>query len=364
MKKISLLLLGFALAFNAFSQKPVISFESKSYDFGKLAEEDEKAIHVFDFINTGNSPLVINRVQASCGCTTPTWTKEPIEPGKKGTVTVVYSTVNRPGAFTKSITVYSNATDNQAVLIIKGEVVPKSSSLSSSAQSLPVLMGGTLRLKSKIVQMNNVDKGKTQMRELEILNSGKSNIKVGVENMPKYLIARVVPQVLGPNESGKIIFTLSSALCSQWGPLANDVYVTLNGQKSFTDDYQIKVISNIVEDFSKLTLDQKRKAPIFDSPTRTIDLGVVTQGLKKTTKVKISNKGVSALEIRRVINNNKELAVNQNKLTIAGGRVSALDVALDASALPEGDYKKSITVQTNDPDNSYVMFVLSWKVKK
>jgi hypothetical protein len=69
--------------------------------------------------------LVVNRVQASCGCTTPVWTKEPIEYGKKGEVTVTYNTTGRPGAFTKTITVYSNDTVNQAILIIRGEVIPK-----------------------------------------------------------------------------------------------------------------------------------------------------------------------------------------------------------------------------------------------
>jgi hypothetical protein len=69
--------------------------------------------------------LVINRVQASCGCTTPTWTKEPIEPGKSGSIVVTYNPLGRPGIFVKTITVYSNATDEQTVLIIKGDVIPK-----------------------------------------------------------------------------------------------------------------------------------------------------------------------------------------------------------------------------------------------
>jgi len=125
MKKVNLLLFGLFVALASFAQQPVITFETKTHDFGVVKEEAEKATYVFSFTNTGKAPLVINRVQASCGCTTPTWTKEPIEPGKKGTVTVVYSTANRPGAFTKSITVYSNAAEEQIVLMIKGEVTPK-----------------------------------------------------------------------------------------------------------------------------------------------------------------------------------------------------------------------------------------------
>jgi len=77
-------LLGLMLTMVSFAQKAVINFEVKTYDFGKINEDDGKATYIFNFTNAGNSPLVVSRVQASCGCTTPTWTKEPIEPGKKG----------------------------------------------------------------------------------------------------------------------------------------------------------------------------------------------------------------------------------------------------------------------------------------
>lgn len=117
-----LVCLVFSLA--AMAQKPVISFDVKEHDFGKINEKDGSVTYVFNFTNKGNAPLVISRVQASCGCTTPTWSKEPIEPGKKGAVTVTYNTANRPGMFTKTITVYSNDALEQTVLIIKGEVIP------------------------------------------------------------------------------------------------------------------------------------------------------------------------------------------------------------------------------------------------
>lgn len=124
MKKYSILMVCLVLSLVAMSQKPIISFQEKMHDFGKIYEKDGNVSYVFNFDNKGNAPLVINKVQASCGCTTPTWTKEPVAAGKKGAITVTYSTANRPGLFTKTITVYSNDTINQAVLIIKGEVIP------------------------------------------------------------------------------------------------------------------------------------------------------------------------------------------------------------------------------------------------
>ncbi|MBV5342190.1 DUF1573 domain-containing protein, partial [bacterium] len=116
-------------------------FEKSSHDFGKINEEEGKATIVFNFTNKGNAPMVVSRVQASCGCTTPTWTKEPIEPGKKGTITVAYNPLGRPGAFTKTISVYSNAAEEVVNLTIRGEVIPKPTSENNSTSLLPVIMG-------------------------------------------------------------------------------------------------------------------------------------------------------------------------------------------------------------------------------
>ena len=126
MKKLSFLIVCIVLSLTAvMAQKAVANFEIKEHDFGKINEADCNVTYKFEFVNKGNAPLVINRVQASCGCTTPTWTKEPIEAGKKGSITVTYAASGRPGAFTKAITVYSNAVDEQTVLVIKGQVIPK-----------------------------------------------------------------------------------------------------------------------------------------------------------------------------------------------------------------------------------------------
>lgn len=96
-----------------------INFKETSHDFGKLKEGDA-AIAEFAFKNTGDKPLIIQNVRPSCGCTTPYWSKDPINPGKEGVIKASYGTKGRPGAFNKSITVTSNA--GKEVLYIKGIV--------------------------------------------------------------------------------------------------------------------------------------------------------------------------------------------------------------------------------------------------
>jgi len=98
-----------------------IQFEEESHEFGNI-KEGTMATYEFKFKNTGKEPLILSNVQASCGCTTPSWTREPIAPGKTGTVTATYNSNGRPGAFSKSITVTSNSKSGQKVLTIRGFV--------------------------------------------------------------------------------------------------------------------------------------------------------------------------------------------------------------------------------------------------
>ena len=99
-----------------------IEFTEKTHDYGKI-QKGADGNCVFEFKNTGNEPLVLGAVKASCGCTTPNWTKDPVMPGQTGTIKVKYNT-NNIGGFNKTITVPSNAVnDPRVVLRIKGTVL-------------------------------------------------------------------------------------------------------------------------------------------------------------------------------------------------------------------------------------------------
>jgi len=102
---------------------PGIKFSELVYDFGTFPEETGKVAYTFEFTNTGKSVLILQNVKASCGCTTPTWTKEPVAPGGMGVVEVIFDATGRAGAFNKTITVTTNA--GEETLTIKGEVIPK-----------------------------------------------------------------------------------------------------------------------------------------------------------------------------------------------------------------------------------------------
>ena len=101
---------------------PEVKFESEVVDYGTI-EHNADGNREFKFKNTGKEPLVISNCQGSCGCTVPTWPKEPIMPGKTASIKVKYAT-DRIGAFEKTVTVTSNAKTPSVVLRIKGVVKP------------------------------------------------------------------------------------------------------------------------------------------------------------------------------------------------------------------------------------------------
>jgi len=112
-----------------FAQKgPKIEFKDKdnTIDYGKVSKEDDNGLRTFVFTNTGDEPLILREAKSTCGCTVPTFSKEPIAPGKSGSIDVKYNM--NPGPIRKTITVESNAVnveDGRVAIKIKGEVVEK-----------------------------------------------------------------------------------------------------------------------------------------------------------------------------------------------------------------------------------------------
>jgi hypothetical protein len=105
-------------------KKPVITFENQVCNFGKVKYKPNTVIKVkFYYKNTGDAPLIINKVDAACGCTVPTWTKKPIIGGTRDYVSVVFKMKGKTGTLQKSLYVNSNSDQKVTVLHLKGEII-------------------------------------------------------------------------------------------------------------------------------------------------------------------------------------------------------------------------------------------------
>lgn len=101
-----------------------IKFDHVVHNFGSFSEKNPIVSTVFTFENVGESPLVINQAVASCGCTVPQYTKDPVQPGEKGEIKVTYNGTGKfPGHFKKSITVRTNGVVEMVRLYIEGDML-------------------------------------------------------------------------------------------------------------------------------------------------------------------------------------------------------------------------------------------------
>jgi len=100
--------------------EPEFKFDMETINYGKI-KHGSNGVRIFEFTNIGKSPLVITKIQTSCGCTVPKKPEQPILPGEKGKIEVAYDT-KRIGGFSKAITIYSNAKNPRKMIKIKGYV--------------------------------------------------------------------------------------------------------------------------------------------------------------------------------------------------------------------------------------------------
>jgi hypothetical protein len=119
MKRIIVLVSLLFLGLYTFAQAKM-TFTETEHNFGAIAYNSDGTV-VFEYTNSGDKPLIILSVDTSCGCTTPTYTKEPLMPGQTGQITVEYDTT-REGVFNKTITITSTAANSPVMLSISGEV--------------------------------------------------------------------------------------------------------------------------------------------------------------------------------------------------------------------------------------------------
>ena len=153
MKKTLLLALSLtAAAYTAQAQTPVkaattagpaITFEEVKYDFGSVAQGGT-VDHTFKFKNTGTAPLVISNIGVSCGCTTPEWTKDPIAPGKTGSIAAHFNSAGKMGMQNKVLTIESNATAGSTTVSLVGEVKEASASASATPATSIVATSATM----------------------------------------------------------------------------------------------------------------------------------------------------------------------------------------------------------------------------
>ena len=228
------------LSFNAFCQPDMILPE-ESFDFGTI-EEGVQASHTFAVKNSGNQPLIISNVRPSCGCTTPDWTKSPIQPGGKGTIMATYNSQGRPGAFTKLITIETNIQGQSKSLTIKGFVGPKAEKVYTEEQKKN---SPKVTFERTVYNFGKIEAGQTIRQKVKITNTGKSNLKVsGIQSGCHCIEYTLKKPDLLPGEFTEIEFLYKPTNQGE----QNDL-VTLSTNDITFKDQVVNFKANVVQGF-------------------------------------------------------------------------------------------------------------------
>ena len=353
MKKIvSVCVLFCAFYLQAQTLAPKINFETKSHNFGEIKESDGPVTFIFKFNNIGTEPLLLHSVRASCGCTTPVWTKEPVLPNAEGQIAVTFNPRNRPGAFRKSITVSTNSEPATVYLSISGKVLPR---VKTVEEKYPFTIGA-LRAKKTHLSFFNITKSQKKTYGIQVINTTDKPIKVEFPNLPSHVIA--AEKVVAPGEETVLDFQYDANKQTDWGYVKDDVYCWVDGVKS---DRFLRLSATITPDFSKMTARERASAPSIKLNMRKADFGTVRRGVEVKKTITVTNTGKSLLKIYAAKSTSSMVRCTVKNKELAVGESTEIDVFLDTQKTRGRQYK-TINIISNAPATPNLTFTLSGSI--
>lgn len=321
-----------------------IRFKAESFDFGKVAEKDGPVTHVFEFSNSSEKAVKILLVKPSCGCTTPDWSKEPIEPGTTGFIKAEFDPNGRPGFFTKTLTVTTDVEPNPFILQIKGTVVPDKKMVVSEFSGAR----GNWRVKSFSLNLGKIYiKNEYVVREFQVMNGGNKAVSyLGRYDGPAYIRVNVEPNVLQPGETGVIRVGYNGKLRNAYGFQSDNVVIHTDDESQPGKSFN--VLATLEDYFPELTAEEIAQSPTLHVNQTALDFGRIKQNEASTREVTLTNVGKGTLELRSIQGNCTCIVTEVDTQTLKAGQRATIRISFNPQNRT-GTQQKSITIYSNDP---------------
>lgn len=333
-------------------QTKKVVFREETFDFGTIIDENGPVQHEFVFTNTADRPVTILSVRASCGCTTPGWSKDPVAPGQTGFVKASYNPAGRPGHFNKSLTIVTDIDPHPIVLYVKGHVVSGEVSVSNEYP----IANGSLRFKGTSFNMGKVFiKDEFATKEFVVYNDGKQPVTfTGKVVSPSYIRVFTEPTVLQPGRAGIVRVGYNGQQKNMYGFQSDNIELhtddEVNPLKTFT------VYATLEDYFPPMTAEEMAKAPALVLESRQFDFGNINGSA--TREVTITNSGRNTLQIRAVQPNCTCISAELSAHAIKAGQSATLRVQFDPQDR-KGTQQKAVYVYSNDPRNPVQRLIFS-----
>lgn len=271
-----------------------VSFDKTIHDFGTVQLNSGALTCSFTFKNIDSKPMAIYNIVTSCGCTTIEYPREPIMPGKSGTIKVEYTNDEGPYPFDKSITVQMSSYSKPIILRVRGVCIDKNKSL----KDIYPESYGALGMMKREYSLGTVDQGKSKSDETYVANTSSSSVRIGFADVTPGLEINISPNPIPANSTARMSFRVSCGK-DMWGKTQFHATPTVNG-KPLTGKLPVSVNCFVKEDFESLTDEQIRESslPMFTSSS--FNFGLAGIGEKIEGKFRLRNQGKSSLIIHRI----------------------------------------------------------------
>jgi hypothetical protein len=354
MKKLLVLTLLFCSFLLAHGQ---IEFEKTSHDFGQIKEIDGPVEITYKFINKGTTPVQIKNVKASCGCTTPDWSREQIPAGGTGYVRASFNPHNRPGAFTKTVTVFSTVDSLGANLTFHGFVIAKQKTLN---ENFPA-KAGDLRFESTTVNFDRITTKGPVEKTIKVYNDGKESVSFSKDkSVPSHLSAEL-PDKVDAGKTAEIKLTYNPSKKNEFGPVKDEFTISTGGPENSKITFTVE--AEIVEYFPPMNSIDLAKMQKAEPTKNNIDFGKISTGFDAVQEIEIKNTGKQDLLIKKVYCNARYITTATEKRIIKPGGKTRIKVTYKAESLLGKD-AKTLSVYTNDPLNPVIEIPVTAEVGK
>ena len=361
MKKYAILLLAaflfgtvttFAQSGKTQPEEKVVSFDTKTHDFGDVLLSDGPVSCKFVMKNISDSPIVIHNVVSSCGCTVPDYDHKPIQPGESTAIDVTYANDQGPYPFNKTITVYVSGVNRPIVLKIKGQVHERKKSL----EELYKVTMGPVAVRSKTVDMGYIAQGKRKSEDGEIANMSNKPVKVTVTGDEAVSVS-ISPNPIPARTAAKVKYTVNTNNGPKnWGKTAYKISFLTDGTRQ---DGNVTLNATINDDFDNMTVRQINNAPAPRLETTYNELREVKKGEVLRKSFKVGNAGKSDLIIHKIDTDGDNTKVTTRMpLTIKPGGTATVDFTFDATK-GDGEVINVLTLITNSVSKPQVNFFVT-----
>lgn len=332
------------LPFAAFSKSSARWLET-THNFGAFSENDGKVSCTFRFVNDGDTPVIIQSARATCGCTTPDYSKAPIAPGDTGIVQVSYNPTGRPGRFDKKIYVDLSTEPSRFTLSVIGSVIGTPATI---GQRFPA-EAGPFRMRNSAIAFGEVYTGHGKTFFLDIYNTSPDPLVPRWEELPPYMTLTAARDTVYPGENLAFTFTMAADKAPMLGLLTDSIMLAPgNGHERIP----VPVMVMVKEDFSKLTGGQRLNAPEIAISDPALDFDRISRAAGKATATfTITNRGKDQLILRWVYSADPGIQIKTSSDKIKKGKSATVTVTADPSQIKSDILDARINVIANDPMN-------------